>query len=123
MNQTRVLLTVEQRLHSQLLKHTLLSRNDVELIGEAKSVVDSLMMIASEKPDLWIHSLDGEGLDALLSHAFSLQPNLGVAKVSLDDPSGCLQFQVNSISQLISITNRTRPLLDDSDLEFVGNSS
>ena len=120
---TRVLLSIEQQLHAQLLKHTLLSRNDIELVGETKGIVDSLMLIAAEKPDLWIHSWDeGAERSAAFSHAYSIHPDLAVVRINPDEPAGFLQLPVNSFSQLIDVACRTRSLLNPSALETAGNA-
>ena len=123
MNLTRVLLSIEHQLHAQLLKNLLLSRDNVELIGETKGLVDSLMLIAAHKPDLWIHSFDGAtDSSSALSHAHSLHPSLAVLRVDTDEPAGLLQLQVNSLSELIEVASRTHPLVHRTGLETAGNS-
>jgi hypothetical protein len=123
MNLTRVLLSIEHQLHAQLLKHSLLTRDDVELVGETKGLVESLMLIAAHKPDLWIHSLDSAAeSSATLSHAHSIHPGLAILRVHPDEPTGLLQLQVNSLSELIEVATRTRPPLSSSGLETAGNS-
>ena len=109
MNLTRVLLSIEHQLHAQLLKNALSSRNDVEVVGETKGIVDSLMLIAAKKPDLWIHSWDESSLPpAAFSHAYSLHPNLAVMRINPDEPAGLLQLQISSLAQLIDVATRTR---------------
>ena len=123
MNPTRVLLSIEQQLHSQLLKNALLSRSDIELVGETKGVVDSLMLIATEKPDLWIHSwAEGSEPSAAFSHAYSIHPHLAVLRIHPDEPAGFLQFHISSLSQLLEVATRTRPILSQSTLESAGNA-
>ena len=123
MNLTRVLLSIEHQLQAQLLKNTLLSRDDVELVGETKGLVDSLMLIAAEKPDLWIHSWDESDQPvAALSHAYSIHPELAVIRINPDEPAGFLQLQISSLAQLIDVTARTRPLSKRSSLEVAGNA-
>lgn len=120
---TRVLLSIEHQLHSQLLKNALFSRNDVELVGETKGMIDSLMLIAAEKPDLWIHSWSEESEpSAAMSHAFSLHPGLAVMRVNPDEPNGVLQLQINSLPQLIEVAIQTRPMLSRASLEIASNS-
>ncbi len=123
MNTTRVALTIDRCLHFDLLKNSLAARPDVEVVGECIGMVDTLMLIASTRPDLWIHSWDeGDDLNAALSHLLSIHPSLAVMRVHPDEPAGCLQLQVHSISQLFEIANRTRSLLDHPSLEIAGSS-
>lgn len=117
MNSTRVFLTIEQRLHAQLIKHTLLARDDVELVGETKGLIDSLMLIAAKKPDIWIHSWEeSPELSATFSHAYSIHPSLAVLRVNPDESAGVMQLQVNSLAQLIQLTNSTRSLVSEPNL-------
>jgi hypothetical protein len=119
---TRVLLSVEHQLHAQLLKNALLSRSDIELVGETKGIVDSLMLIAAKKPDLWIHSWEERAEpSAAISYAYSIHPNLAVLRVNPDEPTGFLQVQVSSLSQLIDVASRSRPILSPS-LEAAGDA-
>ena len=121
MNLTRVLLSIEHQLQAQLLKNALLSRSDVELVGETKGVVDSLMLIAAKKPDLWIHSWEeGSEPSAAFSHAYSIHPSLAVLRIHPDEPAGFLQFPISSLSQLLEVATRTRPILSQSTFESTG---
>ena len=123
MNLTRVLLSIEHQLHAQLLKKLLLSRDNVELIGESKGLVDSLMLIASHKPDLWIHSFDGAtDSSSALSHAHSIHPSLAVLMVDADEPAGLFQMPINSLTELFEVATQTHPLLRRTGLETAGNS-
>lgn len=120
---TRVLLSIEQQLHAQLLKNALLARGDIELVGESKGVVDSLMLIAAKKPDLWIHSWGEEAeRSAAFSHAYSLVPDLAVVRISPDEPTGFLYRPVNSISEMVDLACRSRPAHRHSAFETAGGS-
>lgn len=123
MNPTRVLLSIEQQLHAQLLKSALLSRSDVELVGETRGLIDSLMLIAAKKPDLWIHSWEeGSESSAAFSHAYNIHPSLAVLRIHPDEPAGFLQFHISSLSQLLDVATRTRPLFSTPTLEAAGHS-
>jgi hypothetical protein len=52
MNRTRVLLTVEQQLHAQLLQHALDACPELELVGVASDLIECMKLIALEKPGL-----------------------------------------------------------------------
>jgi hypothetical protein len=96
----------------------------VELVGESKGLVDSLMLIASHKPDLWIHSFHGVvDSSSALSHAHSIHPSLAVLRIDADEPAGLLQLQINSLSELIDVATRTHPFLHRAGLEATGNSA
>jgi hypothetical protein len=124
MNQTRVLLSIDQTLHAQLLKHVLLSREDVEVVGETEGLLDSLRMIAAEKPDLWIHSWSEEADgSAALSHAHNIHPNLAVLRVDPDEPAGVLHLQISSLSQLMEVASCTRPFLNRAPMEIAANAN
>ncbi|QEG42522.1 helix-turn-helix domain-containing protein [Roseimaritima ulvae] len=114
MNQsvTRVLLTVDQPLHAQLLKHAFATCPDLELVGEATEVIECMQKMVSKKPHLWIHSWDeGPELQAVLSHVYDSQPSLSVIRISLNEPAGYIQMQVRSLADLLKLATQTRLLL------------
>jgi hypothetical protein len=120
---TRVLLSIEHQLHAQLLKNALQTRNDVELVGETKGLVDSLMLTAAKKPDLWIHSWeDNADRSAALSHAYTIHPELAVMRINPDEPAGFLQLPISSLAQLFDVASRTRPFFNRTTLETASNS-
>ena len=113
MNRTRVLLTVEHQLHSQLLKHTLKSCPEIELVGEASGIIECMTLIAGKKPHLWIHSWDeSPELGSVLSHIYSFHPSLSVIRISPNESAGYIQMQINSLSDLLMLATRTRHLVE-----------
>jgi hypothetical protein len=113
MNRSKVLLTVEQQLHAQLLQHALDACPELELIGEAYDLIECMTAIAFEKPDVWIHSWDeGPELSAALSHIYSLNPNLAVIRVCPNESAGYLQMRIHSLSDLLMVAARGRQLVE-----------
>jgi DNA-binding NarL/FixJ family response regulator len=112
MKKTRVLLTVEQQLHAQLLKKALASCDELEVVGEATDVIQCMMLIASTKPHVWIHSWDdGPDLTSVLSHIYSFDPSLSVIRISPDESAGFIQMQIHSLPELLKFATQTRLLV------------
>ena len=102
MTTTRVLLTIEQHLDSELLKRALKMQPEVEVVGEAIEVIDCMHQIANTNVDVWLHSWDqGPELEAVLSHVYSVRPDLLVIRVSPNEAAGYFQRQINSIPELL----------------------
>ncbi|WP_182871047.1 hypothetical protein [Stieleria mannarensis] len=109
MEKTRILLTIDQQLQSQLLHSLLGSMEQVELVGETTEVIDILKMIRTERPHVWIHSWEqGERLEGVLSHVYSESSNLAVLRINLNELTGIYQVQINSLADLIQVA-LTRP--------------
>ena len=112
MENVRVLLSVQQHLHSQLLNYFFKSSEGFELIGEAEEVIDILMMIDAKKPDLWIHSWNQDSLlEGVLSHVYSCHPDLTVVRISPDEITGFAQRPIHSIAGLIEFAQSSRKLI------------
>ena len=112
MTTTRVLLTIEQRLQSELLKRSLESQPDFELVGEAHDFVDSLTLMAATQPHVWIHSWEsGPELEAMLSHVHAQFPDLSIIRINPDEPVGYFHRQASSFSELMQFAVDTRPLV------------
>ncbi len=111
MNST-VVLTIEHQLHAQLLKHALANCPDIELVGEATGLIESMMLIDAKKPDVWIHSwAECPQVSAALSQIYSRDPNLTVIRFNPDEPAGFIQMRVNSLPELLRLAAETRHLL------------
>lgn len=102
MKSIRILLSVEHRLHAELLDRILSAVPNIELVGKANSVIEIMMLIDRTKPDLWIHSWEqDEALDDVLSHIYACHPELAVVRVTPNDMTGFAQVQINSIANLV----------------------
>lgn len=108
MNQrTRILLSIDQQICRELLRHRLGNFADVEFIGESCDYIECLALIAQRKAQVWIHSAeDGPDLKAMLSRVFEIAPGLVVVKVNSSEPAAYLQVQVNSISEVLAFTTQ-----------------
>jgi DNA-binding NarL/FixJ family response regulator len=113
MNRTRVLLTVEQQLHAQLLQHALDACPELELVGVASNLIECMKLVALKKPDLWIHSWDeGPELSSALSHIYSLHPSLSVIRICPNESAGYIQMRISSLPDLLLIAARARQLVE-----------
>lgn len=109
MTSTRVVLTIEHKLHDDLLKHLLCGGQGFEIVGEATDPIGAMALIAQAKPDVWIHSWDeGPELQATLSHIYATNPGIAVIRISPNEPAGFLQMQVNSLTSLLAFASRQR---------------
>ncbi len=113
MEKTRVLLTVDQRFHSQLLKHSLETCQDVEVVGEATDAIECLKQLAAKQPHVWIHSwADGDDLAAIKSHVYSIQPGISIIQINPDEPAGYIQLPVNTLSELLCLATQSRQRME-----------
>lgn len=102
MEKVRVLLSVRQQLHAQLLRYFFSSNDGFELIGEAEAAIDILMMLDVHKPNLWIHSWEpGSAIEGMLSHIYVSHPDLSIVRMSPDELTGFAQHPINSIAELM----------------------
>ena len=109
MDKTRILLTVEHQLQSQLLSSLLSSLDRVEIVGEANEVIDILRHIERKKPHIWMHSWEqGPALEAVLSHVGFEQSELAVIRMAPDEVTGFFQVQNNSLADLLRLA-QSRP--------------
>jgi hypothetical protein len=111
MSTTRILLSVEARLQAELLDRFLSSVANFEMVGEAHSVIEILMLLDLRKPDLWIHSWEqGPALEGVLSHVYSCCPNLAVVRVAPNEMTGFAEVQINSVANLLKFAQATHQL-------------
>ncbi|QEF99669.1 hypothetical protein Mal15_37350 [Stieleria maiorica] len=111
MKSTRILLTIEHQLHAQLLKRFLNSEPEFELVGEAQSVLEILVLINREKPDLWIHSWEqSAALEGVLSHVYGCHPNLSVVRFCPNEQGGCAQIQLDSLATFFGFAKSLRQM-------------
>ena len=109
---TTILLTIEHQLHAQLLKRALGNCPDIEVIGETKGLIESMVFIASHKPNVWIHSwAESPELSSALSHVYSEDPNLAVIRINPDEPAGYIQMRVNTLPHLLRLVTGTGQLV------------
>jgi DNA-binding NarL/FixJ family response regulator len=102
MRTTRVLLSVRQQLNAQVLRHVLSSHDGFDLVGEAESFVDILLMLDRHRPELWIHSWDQDSeLSSVLSHVDAHHPNLAVVAISPSDFTGFARYPIHSVKELV----------------------
>jgi len=103
MNNTRVFLSVADRLQEQLIQYSLDRYSDVEIVGRSLNVIEIMTSIAHQKPHVWIHSLgDGPDYRVIRDHLLSIAPDLVMVSVHPDDPCGLIQVPVDSIDELIT---------------------
>lgn len=103
MNNTRILISVVQRLERQLIEFSLDRHPDVEIVGRSLNVIEIMGLIVQRKPHVWIHSLeDGTDYRTIRSHIHAIAPELIIASVNPNEPTGYLQVPVGSIDDLIS---------------------
>lgn len=113
MEKTRVLLSVEHQLYAQLLKNAFASCHDLELVGEATGSTECMMLIASRKPHVWVHSWDDcPDLASVLSHIYSFRPSLSVIRINPNEPAGYIQIRINSLPELLKHATSTRELVE-----------
>lgn len=110
---THVLLSIEQPMYAASMRATLQAHDDVHIVGETSDVVESLALLKKHRPDLWVHSWPaGRDLHAILSHAYSVHPDVRVLSVDPAEPAGILQMQVHSVDSVLRLTGRTREMAE-----------
>ena len=105
--QTKVLLSIEPQICKELLRQSLASYVDVEIVGESCNYIECLALIAQRHVHVWIHASEsGPDLNAMHSRAYEIAPELVIVRVNSKDPTATLQVQVNSVCDLLDFTSQ-----------------
>ena len=106
-NSTRVLLSIEPQICKELLRQNLSNYAEVEIVGEACNYIECLALLAQRQVHVWIHSSENSPeLNAMISRAYEITPELVIVRINSQDPAAILQVQVNSVCELLDFTSQ-----------------
>lgn len=109
----KILLSIEPLAYRELLRQSLEHQPKIEIVGESCNYIECLAIIASQQPQIWIHSAEeGPDLKAAVDRAYELSPQLVVARVNPAEPAGYLQIRLTSLADVLGFAERTSAELE-----------
>lgn len=107
MNSTRILISIEQPLHEELVSTVLSQYPQLEVIGPTCNVSEAMAIIERDKPQIWIHSLsDNDDYVAIRTQVQTIAPSLVILHFDASSPGSYLQVPVNTLNELIQFACR-----------------
>jgi DNA-binding NarL/FixJ family response regulator len=116
MNKT-ILLSVEQRSYQELLRQTLESHSQVEIIAESCNFIECLALISQRQPTIWIHAWeDSPELRAVLDRAYEVAPELVIVRANPNESTGVVLVKFHSIQEVLGLIDHlsAEPALSNS---------